>query len=139
MKVSFVFLFAVGLTRFSRNQNGQLEFKTTRMRTHTIKVDLNDESSSPVISVTGEENYYSSSTELGDDSDTMESIDEALPPKLNIHQTKLTRSLCQYKGEEKGVTRTDESCRSAYVPIEAKEISRSPTLHYGEDSEVCLY
>ncbi len=44
----------------------------------------------------GEENYFSSSTEL-DESDTMESIDEALPPKLNIHETKQTHSLNQYK------------------------------------------
>lgn len=81
------------LTHFCRNPNGQLEPKMTRMRTQTIKVDLNDDTSSPIISVTGEENYNSSSTELEEDSDTMESIDEALPPKLNIHLTKLTRSL----------------------------------------------
>lgn len=59
-------------------------------------VDLHEASGSPGAPQEGEENYLSSSTEL-EESDTMESIDEALPPKMNVHQTKQAHSIGQYK------------------------------------------
>lgn len=49
------------------------------------------------MSQAGEENYYSSSTEIEEESDTMESIDEALPPKMKVNKTKKTISLSQHK------------------------------------------
>lgn len=65
------------------------------MRTQTVTVDLHEASGSPGVPHEGEENYLSSSTEL-EESDTMESIDEALPPKMNVHQTKQAHSIGQY-------------------------------------------
>ena len=76
------------------------QISTTRgskPKTHFIKVDLNDESMSPKQIMKTRNNHNSSSTEIEEDSDTMESIDEALPPKLVINKTKIMRSLCQQK------------------------------------------
>ena len=84
-----------------------------------------------MISQTGEENYYSSSTEIEEDCDTMESIDEALPPKLNIHNTKKTHCLNQYQGKRISLINSMECQNNTYgIGIDAKERSNSPKLSY---------
>ena len=85
-----------------------------------------------MISQTGEENYYSTSTDLNDDSDTMESIDEALPPKMNINITKQANSLNQYKKNSISLIQSLEqnSGTTCGIAINAKERSKSPKLNF---------
>lgn len=89
-----------------RNLNYQVEGRHTAVKTHTVKINLdesfnstseNGRSSSAELSQPGEENLSSSTDFEDEECDTMESIDEAIPPKMNIHQTKKTNSLRQYK------------------------------------------
>jgi hypothetical protein len=116
------------------NSNEKRSPKHTRPKTHTIvQVDLNDESSSVIISQTGEENYYSSSTEIDDDSDTMESIDEALPPKMNVNKTKQTHSLAHYNNRRGIGARV--GCINR-IGIEVKESSESPAMIYVDEDDI---
>ena len=85
-----------------------------------------------MISQTGEENYYSTSSDSNEDSDTMESIDEALPPKLNINMTKKTNSLNQYKRNSICLIQSLEhnTKTTCGIAINAKERSNSPKINF---------
>jgi hypothetical protein len=99
------FMKVINLINF-RNLNCQVEGRLTAVKTHTVKINLdesfnstseNGPSSSVELSQPGEENLSSSTDFEDEECDTMESVDEAIPPKMNIHQTKKTNSLRQYK------------------------------------------
>ena len=108
------------------------QINTTRgckQKTQFIKVNLNDDSFSPKATLEAKENHNSSSTEIDEDSDSMNSIDEELPPKLAINKTKVTRSLCEQKGKFK-IASKQVSQNSIYLNIGAKESSRSPILQF---------
>jgi len=92
-------------------------------------------SSSRDMSNPGEENMSSSSS-FEDDCDTIESIDDAIPPKLNIHETRKTNSLHMYKTNSRIMPTLDRNSNSVFLNIDAKELSCSPEAIFGDDSAV---
>lgn len=122
-----------------RSSNDKRNTKLTRQRTHTVQVDLNDESSSPFMSQAGEENYYSSSTEIEEETDTMESIDEALPSRMKVNKTKKTISLTQHKDSTGFIKSISCINRSTCLGIESKERSMSPSMNYVDEDDILPY
>ena len=133
--MNFVEGIIINFNLYRPSQSQYISNRENKSRKLGYKSNLNDCSLSPSVIVIERENQYSSSTNYEEESDTMESIDEALPQKLAIHQTKMTRTLWEFKNNHKIIKRPVNVQSNIHLNIDAKERSHSPVLQFDEETD----